>query len=950
MTTNNGLTLRIRTKDNLMKLLIAGKSGEWKIGKNKEQEISKVQIFNWDGSLVLEASLDIDNTTRTEDNRLIVGLSSEDARIVKCNPSFQWVGQNPIKYFNENSQQESEEAEDELSSESIIVECYKKGSQLKIRVISPGYDPELNVKFPRDLREEGARYSVEILEEVQGKYYSAKGKIEKLELETKLEETEASVSILERLLQAAQENIELWNEWRKNNPDLKIDLSDADLSGANLSDADLSDSNLTNAKLLYANLTCANLSNGNLSNANLTGANLNGANLIKADLSNANLTGTILENVSLVENNGDYYLIQDNFEKEKSEATKSDSVDDFENQVTKICEQVFREPIRLIDWQLNEEENKFNIFFRDLAGNRYFEMLITENEPDKWSSEHRIYSVFQSLLDQEGTWMKLTEKATEEDWKALDKLFSMMRYFPESQVMLAGADLIGEEAIDEALERFGFYIPDEDLLPVFLFENKLLNMIFVSYFKHPDKCAGENMVQDNNAHRSEIINSLPEAIDRFIQKLDYYAEELVTKSKSEKTSVSEQESVSEDTDLSNSDLKELGENIPSFSEIIKDFLSKEYPDCIQDVMGENYVYVSEQKLLNNWEAIKANGKKQEVIETAVKWAEFFQNYRNTKNLVQLSLPKLTLLEFLDLPTLSKYKLVFQSGGGFLIHSQGLQITENNTNDCLLVCNLTYEIIRILMVQILDKRRKYLNRYFGYWMSEVEIVTLEPEVIKKLIEKISKSGGIPTVQDLEIRDNSIFFNSMNDGCYGYDDRTSPELFKILFELYDGPLIAREWVSPREDQGYHFTCKWVKPKGQVNWDDENTYWIHRNMVTKNIDLVDRCGFHKEDLWLIHDQSRFLDNMPKLSALVQKAVAAGFDDWFDDWKRIDYYDDLSEDGTRKYISYDTVLTLLDLYWDEEIGDEEDIYDEIEKDMAEWVGEIIDDNDDYCSFDMPF
>jgi hypothetical protein len=46
------------------------------------------------------------------------------------------------------------------------------------------------------------------------------------------------------------------------------------------------------------------------------------------------------------------------------------------------------------------------------------------------------------------------------------------------------------------------------------------------------------------------------------------------------------------------------------------------------------------------------------------------------------------------------------------------------------------------------------------MSEVEIVTLEPEVIKKLIEKISKSGGIPTVQDLEIRDNSIFFLRRN----------------------------------------------------------------------------------------------------------------------------------------------------------------------------------------------
>lgn len=360
MTTNNSLTLRIRTKDNLMELLIAGKSGEWKIGKNKEQEISKVQIFNWDGSLVLEASLDIDNTTRTEDNRLIVGLSSEDARIVKCNPSFQWVGQNPIKYFNENSQQESEEAEDELSSESIIVECYKKGSQLKIRVISPGYDPELNVKFPRDLREEGARYSVEILEEVQGKYYSAKGKIEKLESEQKSEEKEKSLTILERLLQAAEEDIELWNEWKKNNPDIEIDLSGADLSdaylkdvdlggakistansggyslirGANLRDVNLCGAILTNTNLFYtdlsyADLSYADLSGANLEEADLSGVDLTNANLTDADLTdadftdailtNANLTGTILENASLIEKDGDYYLPQDNIENEKLE-------------------------------------------------------------------------------------------------------------------------------------------------------------------------------------------------------------------------------------------------------------------------------------------------------------------------------------------------------------------------------------------------------------------------------------------------------------------------------------------------------------------------------------------------------------------------------------------------------------------------------------------------------
>jgi uncharacterized protein YjbI with pentapeptide repeats len=409
--TDNKLTLRLRTNDNLLELLAAGKSGEWKVGKNKENEISKVQIFNWDRTLMLEASLDISNTSRrTEDNRLIVGLGA-DAKISKCHPPLEWKGQNSVKYFNEHDQQESEETESDLASESIIVECYKKGSQLKIRVVSSGYNPELNVRFPKDLREEGARYSVESLEEVQGKYYTAKGKIEKLELEQELEET-----------------IE--------NPEV----------------------------------TTADFDNG-----------------LKKNL----------------------------------------------NQICKICEQVLKTPIKLIDWEL--EENKFNLFLRDLAGNRYFEMLLIGNNQGQWSTEYQIHPIFQTLLDTEGTWMKLTEKATEADWTALDGFFSVMRYIPESTVMLAGENVIGETAIDEALERFNFYIPDEDLLPVFLYENKLLNMIFVSYFKHPDNFAGENMVQDNNAHRSEIFNTLPEAIYQLMQKLDYYAEQ---KSVGKKESVS----------------------------------------------------------------------------------------------------------------------------------------------------------------------------------------------------------------------------------------------------------------------------------------------------------------------------------------------------------------------------------------------------------------------------
>jgi Ca-activated chloride channel homolog len=60
-------------------------------------------------------------------------------------------------------------------SSEIILQCYKKGSQLKIRVISEGYDSELNVRFPRDLREEGALYSVETIEKTKGNYYLVKG-------------------------------------------------------------------------------------------------------------------------------------------------------------------------------------------------------------------------------------------------------------------------------------------------------------------------------------------------------------------------------------------------------------------------------------------------------------------------------------------------------------------------------------------------------------------------------------------------------------------------------------------------------------------------------------------------------------------------------------------------------------------------------------------------------
>ena len=145
-----------------------------------------------------------------------------------------------------------------------------------------------------------------------------------------------------------------WNQWRKINPDVKIDLFGADLNGANLRRAYLRGANLrradlrgadlreaylrvadlygadlreaylrgadlngahlrraylrgaklfgaklNGAKLNGANLNGANLNGANLNGANLNGANLEGANLYKAHLFEANLEGANLEGADL---------------------------------------------------------------------------------------------------------------------------------------------------------------------------------------------------------------------------------------------------------------------------------------------------------------------------------------------------------------------------------------------------------------------------------------------------------------------------------------------------------------------------------------------------------------------------------------------------------------------------------------------------------------------------
>jgi len=133
-----------------------------------------------------------------------------------------------------------------------------------------------------------------------------------------------------------KQDVEAWNAWRRENPNVPPDLSEADLNGAILSmawlteaavsdadlhrailrsgdfseadlieieadlhRADLSRTSLNGANLIRANLIEANLRQAKLSDANLSGANLSEAHLFMANLSEANLSEANLSGANL---------------------------------------------------------------------------------------------------------------------------------------------------------------------------------------------------------------------------------------------------------------------------------------------------------------------------------------------------------------------------------------------------------------------------------------------------------------------------------------------------------------------------------------------------------------------------------------------------------------------------------------------------------------------------
>lgn len=103
----------------------------------------------------------------------------------------------------------------------------------------------------------------------------------------------------EQHLELIKKGTEAWNQWREQNPDEPIDLSEADLRGKAMAKANLKGVNLKQAKLQFSNLAGASLEGANLEAARLQEANLRGAQLENANLKKCNLMESNLESTNM---------------------------------------------------------------------------------------------------------------------------------------------------------------------------------------------------------------------------------------------------------------------------------------------------------------------------------------------------------------------------------------------------------------------------------------------------------------------------------------------------------------------------------------------------------------------------------------------------------------------------------------------------------------------------
>jgi hypothetical protein len=136
---------------------------------------------------------------------------------------------------------------------------------------------------------------------------------------------------------------------------IRADLSNADLRGANLTDANLTDADLSGADLVGADFSYANLRHALLSEANLSGTDLSGAHLGNAKLESTHLQGSNLGRVTASSTNfGDLDLRQvTGLDAIEHTSPSTIGTNTFAKSVGKIPE-AFLRGCGLSDWEIEE--------------------------------------------------------------------------------------------------------------------------------------------------------------------------------------------------------------------------------------------------------------------------------------------------------------------------------------------------------------------------------------------------------------------------------------------------------------------------------------------------------------------------------------------------------------------------------------------------------------------
>ncbi len=95
-----------------------------------------------------------------------------------------------------------------------------------------------------------------------------------------------------------EQGVDIWNKWRKENVDIRPDLTGIEKPSSNLPFIDFSNANFFGANFSNSNLIYASFSNSNLSRANFSGANLN-----NCDFSNSSITEGDLNEIIAIKAN-----------------------------------------------------------------------------------------------------------------------------------------------------------------------------------------------------------------------------------------------------------------------------------------------------------------------------------------------------------------------------------------------------------------------------------------------------------------------------------------------------------------------------------------------------------------------------------------------------------------------------------------------------------------------